>query len=338
MHLHLLNLFYFFKLFICFPQDCLAGNVQGVAINMTLTLGFSIPWERGWTVGGTIGSAIVLGIKEVEKRQLLPGYDVEWVWGDTYCEPRQGMQVAVNMWNSVQDLDALIGPVCSIVCLPVSLLATAWNIPLVSWGCTSPSLSDKSLHPTFSRTDGTVLTLGPVFDGLAHMFGWTRVAIITITDELYKGAAEATRVEMENHGREIYFRVMETTIQGQETNLDSLNALKSIMQDIKEQTRIIYLFSHQPDLESILSIALELGMLNGEFVFTTFELCTAIDHVIGINLNPPSGPDFDDFLKQIIEEFQTPIFDDIAHVAANASIHEISYYAGMNGFLLLYSY
>ena len=78
------------------------------------------------------------------------------------------------MWSEVDDLDAFIGDGCSVVCQPVSLLAAAWRIPVVSFGCTSDSLSDKITYPTFTRVEGTWSILAPVIKDLSGKFGWNR--------------------------------------------------------------------------------------------------------------------------------------------------------------------
>ena len=99
---------------ICLLLDgTMAKNIQGEAYNKTLTIGFTIPWRQGWVVGPNIGSAIVLGIREVRRRGILPGFDIEFVFRDSYCKARRGMQMAVDMWSAVEDLDVIIGDGCS---------------------------------------------------------------------------------------------------------------------------------------------------------------------------------------------------------------------------------
>ncbi len=67
------------------------GNVQGIAVNNTLMLGYLLPWEKEWLPSQKIGSAIVIGIEEVYKRQLLPGYKVDFTSPkDTYCNANRG--------------------------------------------------------------------------------------------------------------------------------------------------------------------------------------------------------------------------------------------------------
>ena len=146
-------------------------HVDSLADNNTLTLGCSIPWIRGWLIGGQIGSAVSIAIEEVHRRQLLPGYEIEWIWRDSYCEPRRGMAMAIDMWASVDHLDGIIGDMCSVVCQPVSLLAAAWNIPVVSPTCSSPTLSDKSTYPTFSRLEGP----GTVMCKLNQLLLWSNM-------------------------------------------------------------------------------------------------------------------------------------------------------------------
>ena len=80
------------------------GNVQGVAVNNTLTLGYLVPWaeDHEWEIGPYVGSAIILGIEEVHRRQLLPGYDIEWILRDDYCEKQRGMQVGAVFYITGQ--------------------------------------------------------------------------------------------------------------------------------------------------------------------------------------------------------------------------------------------
>ena len=66
----------------------------------------------------------------------------------------RGIKVTVDIWDSVDRLDGLIGGGCSVVCQPVALLAAAWNVPVVAWACASPPLSDKVTYPTFTRVMG----------------------------------------------------------------------------------------------------------------------------------------------------------------------------------------
>ena len=70
------------------------------------------------------------------------------------------------------DVDGLVGAACSIVCQPVGLLAASWNIPMVSFSCTSGSLADKETYPTFTRTCPNMIALLPgAFAATIDAFG-----------------------------------------------------------------------------------------------------------------------------------------------------------------------
>ena len=80
--------------------------------------------------------------------------------------------MAVDSWSNSDDLDGIIGAACSIVCQPVGLLAAAWNVPMVSYTCSSGSLSNKDVYPTFSRAVGTWLLISYPMDAALDAFGY----------------------------------------------------------------------------------------------------------------------------------------------------------------------
>ena len=313
--------YYLLTAYLCLTlQSASSNNIQGSIRNNTFTLGYTISWNKGWRIGPQIGSAIILGINEVHTRQLLPGYSIEWVLADPQCEPRRGMQVAVDIWNSVPDLDGFISDGCSVVCQPMSLLAAAWKIPVISWGCTSASLSDKTIYPTFTRVEGPWNNLGPVFDGLANMMGWDRVGILTNPEDIFKLTAEAIRDEMVQNGKTVIFYVVETTIRGDNVDKEDLKNLRHTLQAMMSQCRIIYLLAYSRDLRIMLVTAMDLGMMNGQYAFVALEFSIELganwtyrpevaddkifDGLIGIGVKKPSGPQYDRFLQDVLQAFQ----------------------------------
>ena len=54
--------------------------------NMTLTIGLL----GGYYFAYTFMPAIIPGLQMVEEQQLLPGYEIEWSWMDTKCQPDTG--------------------------------------------------------------------------------------------------------------------------------------------------------------------------------------------------------------------------------------------------------
>ncbi len=332
-------------LLILLVPGVLAGNIQGVALNNTLTLGYLVPWEQGITFGPYLGSAIILGIQEVHLRGLLSEYKIEWVLRDDYCEPQRGMQVTVDIWNSVSDLDGFIGSVCSVVCQAQSLLAASWGIPHIAWGCGSDVLSKKEVYPTFTRMIGTYIARAAIFDSLADVFGWKRIGIISTQEDPFNSQGKAIMEDMRKHGKEVILQVIETSVRGDQIDADSLATLTKVMENMKKKVHIFIVMTYSDDFKNILITALDLGMMSGEYVFITNEDILSIlgspqswsqadqlmyNGLIAIGGHEPSGQQYDAFLQNVIDDLQDPQFDHLPHLPADASIDKVNIYAGIS--------
>ena len=80
------------KLFILiyFTAMTMAKHNRNTSV---LTIGYLVTWERNLLIGTASGSAFVIGLEEVKRRQILPGYEIKWLLRDTYCNPQQGMNL-----------------------------------------------------------------------------------------------------------------------------------------------------------------------------------------------------------------------------------------------------
>ena len=85
---------------------------------------------------------------------------------------RLGFKSIVEAWSASTDLDGIIGAACSTVCQPVGLLAAVWNLPMVSFTCTSDYLSDKEVYPTFTRSTGPYGLISFTIDAILDVFGY----------------------------------------------------------------------------------------------------------------------------------------------------------------------
>ncbi len=323
----------------------LAGNIQGVALNNTLTLGYFVTWEIGAIIGPYVGSAIILGIQEVYDRDILPGYKIQWLLRDDYGEPRRGMQVAVDIWDSVEDLDGFIGPLCGAVVKPVSLLATAWGIPVISWGSTSQALTNKDIYPMYTSMSDTFASRAPVFDHMCEIFGWKRIGIICNQNEPFKSQGVALLKEIRRNNKDAEIQVVKRTWRGDQIDIASLEALKKVMEYMKSRVRIFIVLGTSIDLRNMLIMALDLNMMNGEYGFmsnfppTINALRPNYDYrpeadafiyngLIVVERYLHSSPQYDLFRQNVIDAFQDPQFDHLPHLLPNASIGDVRPHAG----------
>ena len=79
-----------------------ASSEQNISsTRKSLTVGYTIPWMSGWPVGQEFGSSFVLGLEEVSRRQILPDYNIDWIWRDTLCEPQAGWFICTSISKSL---------------------------------------------------------------------------------------------------------------------------------------------------------------------------------------------------------------------------------------------
>ena len=249
------------------------------------------------------------------------------------------------MWAKVEDLDAFIGPGCSVACEPVGLLAAAWKIPLVSWAASSATLSNKDAYPTFTRVEATWLDLAPVFDSLTDVFNWSRIGIITTQEDVYRLTAIAIMEEMQKSGKKVILNVVATTVRGDQYDAESLQSLSNIMESMKAQVRVLLLMTYPVDMRNMLLIAMDMGMMNGEFVIIVGEYSMTImdtvqtyrpeaDEIIynglmTVGSHSTVSPELEAFNQKVIDAFQDPRFDHLPHLPVTASPDQVNIYAGI---------
>ena len=68
---------------------------------------------------------------------------------DVFTTLLSWFKAAVTIWQESEDLDGIIGPMCSSVCQDVALLTAAWNLPTISYTCGSDVFSNVVTYPTF---------------------------------------------------------------------------------------------------------------------------------------------------------------------------------------------
>ncbi len=81
--------------------------------------------------------------------------------------------------------DPHTGPSCNDVCLSVGLLAGRWGLPLVSYGCESDVLLDKTKYPTFLSSTGSFTEMSSFLEETMRHFGWTHVTLVSSTESVW---------------------------------------------------------------------------------------------------------------------------------------------------------
>lgn len=292
----------------------------------TFNLGVIFPFsEKGRIAYATA----YVGRDEVRRQHLLDGYDISLKFRDSFCNGRKGMQAVVEMWS--EGIDGIIGDVCSSVCIPVGLLSAAWNLPQIGTFCGSELLSDKKVYPTFSRTVGTITSFIPVAVELMEKFGWNRIAIVVSNlAEVFETFGKKLKQSCEQKGYHVTYHVLEPILQGNKVVPSKLEIQQRIVESIKLQARVVFVFLYQQDTRHFLVSCYDAGLLNGDYAFFGMDTLKALDplmiyrpeltsHMLhqgmmAIKFEDAAGPRWEKFVQDTYDVMHSGILDDIPDV------------------------
>ena len=89
--------------------------------------------------------------------------------------------------NSLDRVNALVGVPSSKSAKIISTIADFYNLPVVSFGAIDSDLSDKTMYPTFSRTNPMTRPLFRALVGIIKHFGWSSINILTLDSDRHIG-------------------------------------------------------------------------------------------------------------------------------------------------------
>ncbi|GFR21059.1 gamma-aminobutyric acid type B receptor subunit 1 [Trichonephila clavata] len=167
---------------------------------------FPINGTGGWLGGQGCLPAALMALEDVNAEpNLLPGYKMKMPYNDSQCNPGLGATVMYDLlYNPPQKLILLGG--CSIVCSTIAEAAKMWNLVVVSYGSSSPALSNRKRFPTFFRTHPSATIHNPTRIKLFQKFKWSRIAIIQEAEEVFISTGEDLEARCKEAGIEVATR------------------------------------------------------------------------------------------------------------------------------------
>lgn len=287
----------------------------------TLNIGVSLPYG---TVDISTPLAVHVATAELQRRKLLEGYTFRVIPFDSKCDSRLGMSGTVAL-RMAEGLDVIIGDGCSRVCQPQALLSAAWNIPVVSFYCSSFALSDKSIYPTFSRVNPIYNSYIDAVIAAMKEFEWDRLAIVAGPDDLFKSAGSDLKRKSEEEGMTVYFYTLESTITVDHVNQKNLDIQLGIIHEIKSKVKMVFLLIYMAELRNFLITCHDEGLLNGDYAFmgleTAFytdplkiyrpELGEGVTHtgLMSMTNDVVGGPKWDRFTAEVDVMLKSGIFN-----------------------------
>ncbi|XP_041352643.1 gamma-aminobutyric acid type B receptor subunit 1-like isoform X2 [Gigantopelta aegis] len=137
------------------------------------------PMEGEWNVGLGTQPAAELALEYVNNDvAVLPGYRLNMIWNNTKCNAGLGINTLGHMTCNGPTFIMLLGAGCSSVSEVVAEAANLWNLVQVSYGSSSPALTNKVRYPTFFRLVVSLNEDNYARVALLQHFNWTRVTTI----------------------------------------------------------------------------------------------------------------------------------------------------------------
>ncbi|XP_032940123.1 gamma-aminobutyric acid type B receptor subunit 1-like isoform X1 [Catharus ustulatus] len=169
-------------------------------------VGALFPMSGGWPGGQACLPAVRMALEDInERRDILPDYELRLIHHDSKCDPGQATKFLYELLYN-DPIKIILMPGCSSVSTLVAEAARMWNLIVLSYGSSSPALSNRQRFPTFFRTHPSATLHNPTRVQLFKKWGWTKIATIQQTTEVFTSTLDDLDQRVKEAGLEITFR------------------------------------------------------------------------------------------------------------------------------------
>ncbi|XP_063683500.1 atrial natriuretic peptide receptor 2-like isoform X1 [Bolinopsis microptera] len=160
------------------------GGMGGVHSQVvTIRMGILLSGD-GWKTGNDSYPAAEIAIKDLE--EYSKSWDrplkIETKIEITYCSESASYAAAHNLleWGA----QVIIGPACTTACIPVSLMAKEYNVPVISYACSGTILSQKEIYPNFARSSESLSGASTLLMKVFGRWDFKLYSIMTTTQKI----------------------------------------------------------------------------------------------------------------------------------------------------------
>ncbi|XP_068455174.1 gamma-aminobutyric acid type B receptor subunit 1 isoform X2 [Clinocottus analis] len=203
-------------------QRLFHGTGPGSSLSLTLTvllsccspalgkkklyIGALFPMSGGWPGGQACLPAAQMALDLVNERaDILPDYELELIHYDSMCDPGEATKLLYDLLYT-EPIKVVLMPGCSSVSTLVAEASRMWNLIVLSYGSSSPALSNRQRFPTFFRTHPSATLHNPTRVHLFQKWKWTKIATIQQTTEVFTSTLDDLEERVKEAGIEISVR------------------------------------------------------------------------------------------------------------------------------------
>ncbi|XP_051153184.1 uncharacterized protein LOC127276638 isoform X2 [Leptopilina boulardi] len=236
-------------------------NFQNQKVNVTILGLFELTQKNEPRPEGPSElQAAKLAIDKINQMELLPKFHLRLHHNDTQCDP--GVAVdrffhAIYSSNKNSLMPLLLGTACSEVSETLAKIVPYWNVVQVSFGSTTPALSDPTEFPLFIRTVAPDSSHNSARIALIKHFGWDTVSAFSQNGDMYALAVNDLVTELE-----------QANITCTATITFAENDYKEQLRTLKDLDTRIIIGSFSPRLAPhVFCEAWKLGMHGGDYAW-----------------------------------------------------------------------
>ncbi|XP_069054844.1 gamma-aminobutyric acid type B receptor subunit 1 isoform X2 [Lepisosteus oculatus] len=171
-----------------------------------LYIGALFPMSGGWPGGQACLPAAQMALELVNSRpDILPDYELKLIYHDSKCDPGEATKLLYDLLYT-EPIKIVLMPGCSSVSTLVAEAARMWNLIVLSYGSSSPALSNRQRFPTFFRTHPSATLHNPTRVQLFKKWKWTKIATIQQTTEVFTSTLDDLEQRVKEAGIEISVR------------------------------------------------------------------------------------------------------------------------------------
>lgn len=246
------------------------SNVESSVIKvgyLTNMQGFDNQQRQGLVISGAITYAIE---KVNHNTSKLNGNRIELIANDTLGSTLLGSQAILEQWRN--GTVAFFGPEDS--CETEATIASAINLPMISYKCADSKASNKHFYKTFVRTHPSDTQIVSSVIALLQSFKWRKFSIVTEKSTQYltvarnladKAKALNLTINSESRYDDIYLCCRE--------NKPCCNdPLYNIIQGTYKRTRIYVFMGNVLDLITMMQVMYAKSLINNGYVLIYVDL------------------------------------------------------------------
>uniref|UniRef100_A0AC34PUZ2 G-protein coupled receptors family 3 profile domain-containing protein n=1 Tax=Panagrolaimus sp. JU765 TaxID=591449 RepID=A0AC34PUZ2_9BILA len=209
----------------------------------------------GWPGGMACRPAVEMAIEDINNNSgILDGYVLKLHHYNSKCQPGlAAKQMFELLYKPPVKLILLSG--CSPVTTVIAEAAPVWNLLVLSYGASSPALSNRERFPTLFRTHPSANMQNPTRIRLFDKFNWKKITIIQSVEEVFTSTAK----DLEEQCRGKGIRVERQSFYG-----DPTDAVKTL---VRQDARIIVGLFYVTEARRVLCQAYRHGLYGRKYIW-----------------------------------------------------------------------